>query len=296
MRARSGSTRSITEGRHPALSRRGTGRGKPVAGRVLCLRRARCGDAWAGARRRGTLPRLPPSTTAADRVSEFYREGISCAHCHDRRSDEDRERYAERRPSGANSRPRAAIAISAARADSKPHHLKWSRLGVIVMSVPRLPSASAGSRARGGDSSGRHFMLDPKKLLDDLLGSKIPGTESTVRDGAGRRRRWPRTIRWPPVHCVAVLLGTGTGASGHRHSAEARRHRSRRRPRLQGLAELQERPCTAQADAGGAGAVAAAIRHAFHPSQAPQGENEFALTLVARHDRSREVGRACGRR
>ena len=27
-------------------------------------------------------------------------------------------------------------------------------------------------------------MFDPKKLLDDLLGSKIPGTESTVRAAA----------------------------------------------------------------------------------------------------------------
>jgi UPF0176 protein len=34
--------------------------------------------------------------TAADRVSEFYVEGISCAACHDSRSEEDRRRYAER--------------------------------------------------------------------------------------------------------------------------------------------------------------------------------------------------------
>ena len=29
-------------------------------------------------------------------------------------------------------------------------------------------------------------MFDPKKLLDDLLGAKIPGTEGTVRDKAGQ--------------------------------------------------------------------------------------------------------------
>jgi UPF0176 protein len=34
--------------------------------------------------------------TVDDRVSKFYREGISCAYCHDSRSDIDRERYAER--------------------------------------------------------------------------------------------------------------------------------------------------------------------------------------------------------
>ncbi|MDW6024480.1 rhodanese-related sulfurtransferase [Mesorhizobium sp. BAC0120] len=34
--------------------------------------------------------------TAEDRKSVFYKEGVSCARCHDKRSDEDRARYAER--------------------------------------------------------------------------------------------------------------------------------------------------------------------------------------------------------
>jgi UPF0176 protein len=34
--------------------------------------------------------------TVAARQSPLYREGVSCPHCHDTRSDEDRERYAER--------------------------------------------------------------------------------------------------------------------------------------------------------------------------------------------------------
>ena len=34
--------------------------------------------------------------TAADRASPHYRQGVSCAHCIDERSDEDRARYAER--------------------------------------------------------------------------------------------------------------------------------------------------------------------------------------------------------
>jgi UPF0176 protein len=34
--------------------------------------------------------------TSADMNSPHYREGVSCAHCHAVRSDEDRERYAER--------------------------------------------------------------------------------------------------------------------------------------------------------------------------------------------------------
>lgn len=34
--------------------------------------------------------------TAGDRKSLFYKEGVSCAWCHDQRSDDDRARYAER--------------------------------------------------------------------------------------------------------------------------------------------------------------------------------------------------------
>ncbi|MGO4833411.1 hypothetical protein AB4144_14170, partial [Rhizobiaceae sp. 2RAB30] len=34
--------------------------------------------------------------TASDRAAETYREGVSCPHCHDSRSDADRARYAER--------------------------------------------------------------------------------------------------------------------------------------------------------------------------------------------------------
>lgn len=34
--------------------------------------------------------------TAADRASEHYALGISCSHCADARSDDDRARYAER--------------------------------------------------------------------------------------------------------------------------------------------------------------------------------------------------------
>ena len=49
-------------------------------------------------------------------------------------------------------------------------------------------------------------MLDPKKLLDDLLGSKIPGTETTVRDKAGQAaqmaREKPGTLR------ISILPGT----------------------------------------------------------------------------------------
>lgn len=54
-------------------------------------------------------------------------------------------------------------------------------------------------------------MFDPKKLLDDLLGSKIPGTGSTVRDKAGQATQLAKDNPLAAGALVAVLLGTGAG-------------------------------------------------------------------------------------
>lgn len=54
-------------------------------------------------------------------------------------------------------------------------------------------------------------MFDPKKLLDDLLGSKIPGTEGTVRDKAGQAVQMAKDNPLAAGALAAVLLGTGTG-------------------------------------------------------------------------------------
>ena len=54
-------------------------------------------------------------------------------------------------------------------------------------------------------------MFDPKTLLDDLLGSKIPGTGSTVRDKAGQATQLAKDNPLAAGALVAVLLGTGAG-------------------------------------------------------------------------------------
>jgi uncharacterized membrane protein YebE (DUF533 family) len=54
-------------------------------------------------------------------------------------------------------------------------------------------------------------MFDPRKLLDDLLGSKIPGTESTVREKGGQAVQLAKDNPLAATAIVAVLLGTGTG-------------------------------------------------------------------------------------
>src|SRR4051794_23941629 len=54
-------------------------------------------------------------------------------------------------------------------------------------------------------------MFDPKSLLNDLLGSAIPGTGSTVRDSAGKATQMARDNPLAASALVAVLLGTGAG-------------------------------------------------------------------------------------
>ncbi|MGB8816487.1 MAG: tellurite resistance TerB family protein [Rhizobiaceae bacterium] len=54
-------------------------------------------------------------------------------------------------------------------------------------------------------------MLDPKKLLDELLGSKVPGTEGTVRDKAGQAVDMAKKNPLAAGAIVAVLLGTRAG-------------------------------------------------------------------------------------
>ena len=52
-------------------------------------------------------------------------------------------------------------------------------------------------------------MIDPKKLLNDLLGSRVPGTESTVGDKAGQITQLAKDNPLATGAIVAVLLGTG---------------------------------------------------------------------------------------
>ena len=54
-------------------------------------------------------------------------------------------------------------------------------------------------------------MFDPKALLDQFLGSSIPGTEGTVRDKANQATQLAKNNPLATGAIVAVLLGTGTG-------------------------------------------------------------------------------------
>ncbi len=54
-------------------------------------------------------------------------------------------------------------------------------------------------------------MLDPKKLLNDFLGSRIPGAGGTVRERAGQAGQMAKDNPLATGAIAAVLLGTGVG-------------------------------------------------------------------------------------
>jgi uncharacterized membrane protein YebE (DUF533 family) len=124
-------------------------------------------------------------------------------------------------------------------------------------------------------------MFDPKKLLDDLLGSKVPGTEETVRGKADRALQMAKENPLAAGALAAVLLGTGAG-----------RQITGAAVRLGGLAAIgglaykayQNYKDGAEPASTPAGKEPELLPPpadtGFHPAQAPQGEAEFALVLV----------------
>lgn len=129
-------------------------------------------------------------------------------------------------------------------------------------------------------------MLDPKKLLDDLLGSTIPGTDGTLRDKAGQATQLAKDNPLATGALVAVLLGTGAG-----------RQITGSALKVGGLAAIAGLAYKAYQNYRGGDQPGQPPEHAttsarepellpapsdteFHPAQAPQGESEFALMLV----------------
>lgn len=125
-------------------------------------------------------------------------------------------------------------------------------------------------------------MLDPKKLLDDLLGSKIPGTESTVRDKAGQAAQLAKDNPLAAGALAGVLLGTKTGRSVTGSALKL--------GGLAAVAGLAYKAYQNYTNGKQPGADAAETAREpellpppsdtpFNPAQAPQGEAEFALVI-----------------
>ncbi len=126
-------------------------------------------------------------------------------------------------------------------------------------------------------------MFDPKKLLDDLLGSNIPGTQGSVRQTADKAVQMAKDNPLAAGALASILLGTGAGrqitgsaiklgglaaVAGLAYKAY-QNYQAGKQPE-QAQAGLQNEPELLPPPAD----------DSFHPSQAPQGETEFALSLV----------------
>jgi uncharacterized membrane protein YebE (DUF533 family) len=125
-------------------------------------------------------------------------------------------------------------------------------------------------------------MLDPKKLLNDFLGTQVPGTEGTVRQKANEAVDLAKKNPLATGAIVAVLLGTGAGRALTGSALK-----------LGGLAAIGGLAYTAyknyqagkapgESVAGGAEPeiLEAPKDSGFAPEDIEQGEVEFALVLV----------------
>ena len=124
-------------------------------------------------------------------------------------------------------------------------------------------------------------MLDPKKLLDDLLGAKLPGTEGTVRDKAGQAVQMAKDNPLAAGALAAVLLGTGTGRKVTGSALKIGGLAA-----VAGLAYKAYQNYQAGKEPGAAQTASEPVLlpapgdTPFDPAQAPQGEAEFALVIV----------------
>ena len=123
-------------------------------------------------------------------------------------------------------------------------------------------------------------MFDPKKLLDELLGSQVPGAGGTVRDRAGQAVQMAKDNPLATGALAAVLLGTGAG-----------RQIGGTALKLGGLAAVaglaykayQNYQAGQQPGANTAGQPELLPPPAdtpFNPAAAPQGEDAFALAVL----------------
>lgn len=124
-------------------------------------------------------------------------------------------------------------------------------------------------------------MFDPKKLLGDLLSTNIPGTQSTIGEKAGQAQQMAKDNPLAAGALVAVLLGTGAGravtgsalkvgglaaVAGLAYTAY-KNYQNGNKPGADLPAKEQE-------------VLPPPLDNSFHPANAPQGEDEFALALV----------------
>lgn len=123
-------------------------------------------------------------------------------------------------------------------------------------------------------------MFDPKKLLDELLGTKVPGTDATLRDKASQATQMARDNPLAAGALAAVLLGTGTGRAITGSALKMGGLAAIAGLAYKAYQNYQSGQQPEGRDVGAPELVPPPTDTSFHPSLAPQGESEFALTLV----------------
>jgi uncharacterized membrane protein YebE (DUF533 family) len=123
-------------------------------------------------------------------------------------------------------------------------------------------------------------MLEPRKLLGDLLDTRLPGTQSTVGETAANATGLARDNPLATATLAALLLGTGSGRAltgsvlkvgGLAAVAGLAYHAYR---------NYQSGNAPAETPSPAAELLPPPADTAFHHSQTPQGETGFAMTLV----------------
>lgn len=122
-------------------------------------------------------------------------------------------------------------------------------------------------------------MFDPKKLLDDLLGTQVPGTGGSVRDGAGKVTQMAKDNPLVTGAIAAVLLGTGAGRQVTGAALKVGGLAAVAGLAYKAYQNYQAGKEPGAAD-GGPVLLPPPADTPFDTRSAPQGEAEFALTLV----------------
>ena len=123
-------------------------------------------------------------------------------------------------------------------------------------------------------------MFDPKKLLDGLLGTQVPGTGGSVRQGADKAVQMAKDNPLAAGALAAILLGTGTGRKVTGTAVKLGGLAAIGGLAYQAYKNYQAGQQPAQAPAHEPELLPPPEDTGFHPAQAPQGEAEFTLMLV----------------
>jgi len=146
--------------------------------------------------------------------------------------------------------------------------------------VPGLPLLIGhGTAYLKGSCLQENAMIDPKKLLEGFLGSRMPGAGSQLGGHADKLTQFAKNNPMAAGAIVAALLGTGTG-----------RKLARNALKFGGMAAIAGLAYKAYQDYQAGKKPGEGVKEGnllpppqdtgFHPAVAPQGEDQFALTLV----------------